>query len=66
MSNATIPDDPSVYGTPYGYTPTRWICTLFVVLYSITSAVHLVQAVYYRLWWLIPTAVLCGVGETIG
>lgn len=52
--------------TPYGYTPTRGICILFVVLYGITSAVHLAQAVRYRLWWLIPSAVLCGVGEVIG
>jgi uncharacterized RDD family membrane protein YckC len=52
--------------TPYGYTPTTWICTLFVVLYGITSAVHLAQAIHYRLWWLIPTAVLCGMSEVIG
>ena len=52
--------------SPYGYTPTMWTCILFVVLYGITSAAHLAQAVRYRLWWLIPTAVLCGVGEVIG
>jgi uncharacterized RDD family membrane protein YckC len=67
MPNA-ISDDPREYGsnTLYGYIPTMWICTLFVVLYGITSAVHLVQAIHYRVWWLIPTAVLCGVSETIG
>ena len=52
--------------TPYGYTPTMWICILFVVLYGITSVVHFAQALRYRLWWLIPSAVLCGVGEIIG
>jgi len=70
MSDA-IPSGPNPpmreYGySPYGYTPTRGICVLFVVLYGITSAVHLAQAVRYRLWWLIPSAVLCGVGEVIG
>ena len=52
--------------SPYGYTPTMWICTLFVVLFGITSVVHLAQAIRYRLWWLIPTAMLCGVSEIIG
>ncbi|KAG9023182.1 hypothetical protein FS837_005916, partial [Tulasnella sp. UAMH 9824] len=58
---ATIIDD-----SPYGYIPTRWICVLFVALFSLTSAVHLGQAAYYRMWWLIPTMVLGGIGEIIG
>lgn len=29
-------------------------------------AVHVVQATRFRLWWLFPTAVICGVTETIG
>src|SRR5579863_10171138 len=28
--------------------------------------VHAVQAFYFRLWWLFPTAVLCGIIEVIG
>ncbi|KIO22639.1 hypothetical protein M407DRAFT_79016 [Tulasnella calospora MUT 4182] len=57
----TIIDD-----SPYGYIPTFWICVLFVVLFSLTSATHLGQAIYYRMWWLLPTMVLGGVGEIIG
>ncbi|KAG8949405.1 hypothetical protein FRC04_008640 [Tulasnella sp. 424] len=52
--------------SPYGYIPTLWICVLFVVLYSLTSAAHLAQATYYRMWWLFPTMVLGGIGEIIG
>jgi hypothetical protein len=29
-------------------------------------ALHIGQAVYFRLWFLFPTAVLCGIGEVIG
>ena len=28
--------------------------------------VHAVQAIRFRIWWLFPTAVVCGVTETIG
>ncbi|KAJ7698851.1 hypothetical protein B0H14DRAFT_2649332 [Mycena olivaceomarginata] len=27
---------------------------------------HVGQATYFRMWWLFPTAVLCGLGELIG
>jgi len=29
-------------------------------------AIHTAQAVRHRLWWLLATTVLCGLGETIG
>ncbi|KIO22641.1 hypothetical protein M407DRAFT_116512 [Tulasnella calospora MUT 4182] len=58
---ATVLED-----SPYGYIPTLWICVLFVVLFSLTSAAHLGQATYYRMWWLFPTMVIGGVGEIIG
>ncbi|CDO77347.1 hypothetical protein BN946_scf184786.g8 [Trametes cinnabarina] len=37
-----------------------------VVLFGITTALHIVQAAWSRLWWLFPTAVLAGVMELIG
>ena len=30
------------------------------------SAIHLAQAYHFRLWYLFPTLVLCGIGEIIG
>ncbi|KAH9914183.1 RTA1-domain-containing protein [Epithele typhae] len=56
--------DPSTH--LYGYVPTEWICILFVVLFSLSTLVHLCQAVHSRLWWLLPTTVLCGITEIIG
>ncbi|KAG1737998.1 RTA1-like protein [Suillus lakei] len=51
---------------PYHYVPTEWICILFVVLYSISTVLHLGQAFKYRLWWMLPTAILAGVLEILG
>ncbi|KAJ7122212.1 RTA1 like protein-domain-containing protein [Mycena epipterygia] len=52
--------------SPYGYTPTEYVCILFVVLFSISTILHAGQATYYRLWWLFPTACLAGVLEIAG
>ncbi|KAG1873925.1 RTA1 like protein-domain-containing protein [Suillus subluteus] len=51
---------------PYHYVPTEWICILFVVLYSISTALHLGQALKYKLWWMIPTATFAGILEILG
>ncbi|KAI0756944.1 RTA1-like protein [Daedaleopsis nitida] len=50
----------------YGYLPTKSVCYIFVVLFGISTILHLVQAIRYRAWWLIPTAVLAAFGEVIG
>ncbi|KAI0076079.1 RTA1-domain-containing protein, partial [Panus rudis PR-1116 ss-1] len=52
--------------SPYGYVPTLWICALYVALFSLTTLIHVVQAGYYRLWFLYPTVVLGGIAEIIG
>ncbi|KAI8970658.1 RTA1-domain-containing protein [Trametes punicea] len=51
---------------PYGYVPTEWICIIFVVLFSVVTAIHACEALWSRLWWLFPTAVLAGIIEIIG
>ncbi|KAG1809123.1 RTA1 like protein [Suillus subaureus] len=51
---------------PYHYVPTEWICVLFVVLYSISTVLHLGQALKYKLWWMIPTATFAGILEILG
>jgi len=50
----------------YGYTPTLYVCVLFVVLFSLSTIIHVAQAIHYRLWWLFPTAVMAGLAETLG
>ncbi|KDQ58307.1 hypothetical protein JAAARDRAFT_128618 [Jaapia argillacea MUCL 33604] len=51
---------------PYNYIPTEWICVLFVILFSLSTLIHIAQATRYRLWWLFPTAILAGFAEVIG
>ncbi|KAJ7195980.1 RTA1-domain-containing protein [Mycena rebaudengoi] len=50
----------------YGYVPQESIAILFIVLFGISTILHLGQATYFRTWWLLPTACLCGIGELAG
>ncbi|KAJ6474049.1 RTA1 like protein-domain-containing protein [Mycena vitilis] len=50
----------------YGYVPTESVAILFLALFGISTILHVGQATYFRMWWLLPTAALCGVGELIG
>ncbi|KAK0431977.1 RTA1 like protein-domain-containing protein [Armillaria borealis] len=50
----------------YGYTPDRAICIIFLSLFSVSTIVHVAQAIAYRTWWWLGTAVLCGVLEILG
>ncbi|KAI0255342.1 RTA1-domain-containing protein [Lactifluus subvellereus] len=50
----------------YNYVPTEWICITFLSLFGISTFVHTVQALYFRLWWLIPSAIFCGFLELAG
>ncbi|KAG8954528.1 hypothetical protein FRC03_011468 [Tulasnella sp. 419] len=57
--------DPAL-DSPYNYVPTTWVCALFIALFSLTGIGHLGEAIYYKMWWLIPTMVACALCETIG
>ncbi|KAJ7605168.1 RTA1-domain-containing protein [Roridomyces roridus] len=59
-------DDESDPDHQYGYVPQEAITILFVALFATSTMLHLGQAVYFKTWWLLPTAVLCGIGEVIG
>ncbi|KAJ7575506.1 RTA1-domain-containing protein [Mycena floridula] len=50
----------------YNYVPTRWVAILFVVLYGISTFVHVCQGIRFRMWWIFPTIVLAGLTECIG
>ncbi|KAF7362846.1 hypothetical protein MVEN_00634400 [Mycena venus] len=52
--------------SPYGYTPTESVCILFITLFGISSVLHLLQAIRYRLWWIFPTVIFAGLLETLG
>jgi len=51
---------------PYDYVPTKSVGIVFVTLFTISTVAHIVQSVRFRLWWLLPTAVFCGVTEMVG
>ncbi|KAL4243408.1 hypothetical protein ABKN59_001269 [Abortiporus biennis] len=59
-------DDTHAHTSPYGYTPTLWICAIFIALFSLSTLIHIGQATYFRMWWLFPTACLAGLIEIIG
>ena len=41
--------------SPYDYTPTGWVTILFIVLFSVSGALHLVQATIFKYWIVFPT-----------
>jgi len=50
----------------YGYTPSLPATVFFTVLFFISTTVHLGQAIRYKMWYLIFTAVVAGHFEVIG
>ncbi|KAJ6498214.1 RTA1 like protein-domain-containing protein [Mycena vulgaris] len=56
----------AVEDSEYGYIPHEYVAIIFVVLFAISTIMHVGQATYYRMWWLFPTACLCGIGELVG
>lgn len=52
--------------SPYNYIPTTSIAIIFVVLYSVSTILHVGQGIYYRMWWVFPTICLAGIMEVLG
>ncbi|KAH9913974.1 RTA1 like protein [Epithele typhae] len=50
----------------YGYTPSKEAGYAFVVLFGITTLLHVFQAIKSKAWWLFPTAIIAGVAEVVG
>ncbi|KAJ7060977.1 RTA1 like protein-domain-containing protein [Mycena amicta] len=44
----------------------KGVAVIFLILFGISTAAHVGQAVWYGMWWLLPTGCLCGFGELIG
>ncbi|KAJ6468885.1 RTA1-domain-containing protein [Mycena sanguinolenta] len=42
----------------YGYTPHEYVAIIFLVVFAMSTIVHIGQATHYRMWWLFPTACL--------
>ncbi|KAK8861618.1 hypothetical protein IAR55_002441 [Kwoniella newhampshirensis] len=52
--------------SPYGYTPTAWVCILFIVLFSVSGAIHIGQAIWFKYWVIFPTLAIGIALEIIG
>ncbi|AFR95340.1 hypothetical protein C343_03436 [Cryptococcus neoformans C23] len=52
--------------SPYGYTPTEWVTIVFIVLFSVSGALHLVQATIFKYWIVFPTIAVGIALEIIG
>ncbi|KAH9896934.1 RTA1 like protein-domain-containing protein [Cubamyces lactineus] len=50
----------------YGYLPTKTANLVFISLFALSTAVHILQSFRSRAWWLLPTVVLAGFGEVLG
>ncbi|KAH8822324.1 RTA1 like protein-domain-containing protein [Flagelloscypha sp. PMI_526] len=61
-----LDSSPPTSYSPYGYIPTVWVCYIFIILFGVSGAFHLFQAIRFRAYWIIPTAVLCAIGEVLG
>ncbi|KAF5379569.1 hypothetical protein D9757_009263 [Collybiopsis confluens] len=51
---------------PYGYRPTPAVCVLFLVLFGASTFIHFWQAIAYRKWFFLYTAVFAGLIELAG
>jgi len=52
--------------SPYNYVPSRTAAIIFLSFYGVSTLLHVGQATRYRMWWLFPTACLCGAIEVLG
>ncbi|WVN87016.1 uncharacterized protein L203_102192 [Cryptococcus depauperatus CBS 7841] len=50
----------------YGYIPTNWVCIIFIVLFSITGLLHILQAIRFKYWIAFPTLVVGCFLEVLG
>ncbi|KAJ6622283.1 RTA1-like protein [Mycena sp. CBHHK59/15] len=66
MSSYNGTDVPTAQLSQYGYVPHESVAIIFLTLFGISTLLHIAQATYFRMWWLLPTACLCGAGELVG
>ncbi|WVQ75248.1 hypothetical protein IAR50_004860 [Cryptococcus sp. DSM 104548] len=52
--------------SPYGYTPVVWVTIVFLVIFSVSGAVHLGQGVWGKYYILFPTLIVGLLLEIIG
>lgn len=43
--------------SPYGYTPTGWVCVTFIILFVALGCLHTVLGVKFKYWIAFPTLI---------
>ncbi|KAJ3536791.1 hypothetical protein NMY22_g5878 [Coprinellus aureogranulatus] len=51
---------------PYNYVPSKAAGYVLISLFALSTFAHAGVAIYRRLWWILPTIVLCGILELVG
>lgn len=52
--------------SPYGYTPTGWVCVTFIILFVVLGCVHTALGVKFKYWIAFPTLIFGCLLEIIG
>ncbi|KAG8834960.1 hypothetical protein FRC17_006263 [Serendipita sp. 399] len=63
---AAVANSSDDVGSPYGYIPTRAVCIVFIVLFGLSTLLHIGQAIRSRTWWMLPSMGIGSFGETVG
>jgi hypothetical protein len=50
----------------YEYIPTLLVCVVMLSLFAMSTFIHLGQAIHYRMWYLLATAVVAANTEVVG
>lgn len=50
----------------YGYVPSKPAGFVLISLFALSTIAHTGFAIHRRLWWILPTIVLCGLLELVG
>ncbi|KAI0057294.1 RTA1-like protein [Artomyces pyxidatus] len=65
-SNSTWDQSNLFQDSLYIYFPTEWVCATLLSFFALSTLIHLGQMIYFRIWWLYPTAVVAGTLEIVG
>ncbi|KAH8823597.1 RTA1-domain-containing protein [Flagelloscypha sp. PMI_526] len=66
MNSTTIPLEQTPVFRNYGYVPTKYVCFIFLGLFTLSAILHVGQAIWSKKYWFLTTAVFCCALEAAG
>ncbi|KAJ2915882.1 hypothetical protein MD484_g4518, partial [Candolleomyces efflorescens] len=66
MSSSPPPGFDPAEDSIYNYIPSKGVAITMIALFGLSTLIHTGQAVWRKMWWLFPTAILCGALEILG